>query len=102
MNLPIAFSRTPGKGEEVTTAAFKQGHAHMFKGDSISRRRERGGKNQNKAHFLMIYVTDTKYLLYISFGMYFGSKPVIPADNELHIYFETAQTNANWKHVLFD
>lgn len=50
----------------------------------------------------MIYATDMKYLLYISFGMYFGSKPVIPADNELHIYFETVQTNANWKHVLFD
>lgn len=70
---------------------------------TASPEREKGGKkNQNKAHFLMIYVTDTKYLLYISFGMYFGSKPVIPADNELHIYFETAQNNANWKHVLFD
>lgn len=50
----------------------------------------------------MIYATDTKYLLYISFGMYSGSKPVIPVDNELHIYFERVQTNANWKHVLFD
>lgn len=49
----------------------------------------------------MIYATDMKYLLYISFGMYFGSKPVIPADNELHIYFETMQANVNWKHVLF-
>lgn len=50
----------------------------------------------------MIYATDMKYLLYISFGMYFSSKPVIPADNELHIYSETEQTNTNWKHVLFD
>lgn len=60
------------------------------------------GERKKKAHFLMIYATDMKYLLYISFGMYFGSKPVIPADNELHIYFETVQTNANWKHVVFD
>lgn len=29
MNLPIAFSKdTPGKGVEVTSSAFKQGHAH--------------------------------------------------------------------------
>lgn len=63
---------------------------------------QEGERKKKKAQFLMIYATDMKYLLYISFGMYFGSKPVIPADNELHIYFETVQTNANWKHVVFD
>lgn len=93
------FFRSAGETVAVTELCHLEGNWHIVLCvfQIVQRLRL---KERNTAHFLLIYATDMKYLLYISFGMYFDSKPMIPADNELHIYFETVQTNINWKHVL--